>query len=296
MGWVLIVLSALSFAGLTFYAWTGHLGLVAMGLLIVSAAFFLVGRRKLPVRARRSIDWVAKISFTVVGCMALLRHPIQVEGETSLPIYAAIIEYIDKVDRNTFLLFAGVAMAVKFVGVMSSAWAWHLLLKGQGLKFPFWNKIFTAFLIGRFIGTFLPSTIGLDGYTLYEAGRYSNEWPRVLTAKVLEKFIGVVGLFLGMVLTMPFGYQVIVDVTNQIGRPETAPFLAAGIAMIGGGISSVVVVTLVWPTPLQMVLQVMRWGSTLIAGVLPSMVSGIVDKVIKLISSFTQAVGAYRGR
>ncbi|MFN8641346.1 MAG: hypothetical protein U0802_06690 [Candidatus Binatia bacterium] len=51
----------------------------------------------------------------------------------------------------------------------------------------------TSFLIGRFIGTFLPGTIGLDGYTLYEAGRYSNQWSRAVTAKMLEKLIGITG-------------------------------------------------------------------------------------------------------
>ena len=34
-------------------------------------------------------------------------------------------------DGRTFVTFALVAMAVKFVGVISSAYAWHLLLIGQ---------------------------------------------------------------------------------------------------------------------------------------------------------------------
>ena len=176
--------------------------------------------------------------------MVLLRHPIEVDGDT-LPLYESILTYIDQVDTQTFILWACVAMAVKFAGVITSAYAWHLLLIGQGIRFPFWQKIMTAFLIGRFIGTFMPSTIGLDGYTLYESGRYSNHWTRVVTAKALEKFIGVTGLFMGMVLTLPFGYQVIVDVTENAGQPQAAPLLAGAIGTVAGGISAVVLVGLV---------------------------------------------------
>ena len=112
-----------------------------------------------------------------------------------LPVFTAILQYVEQVDGQTFLLFALLAMGIKFIGVLSSAFA-YLLLIGQGIRFAYWQSTVTAFLIGRFIGTFLPSTIGLDGYTLYEAGRYSNQWTRVITAKGLEKFIGITGFFL----------------------------------------------------------------------------------------------------
>ena len=48
----------------------------------------------------------------------------------------AILDYIDQVDPRTFILFALIAMLVKFVGVISSAYAWHLLLVGQGIRYP----------------------------------------------------------------------------------------------------------------------------------------------------------------
>src|SRR5690606_4647807 len=130
-----------------------------------------------------------------------------------------------------------------------------LLLVGQGIRLPYWRFTVTSFLIGRFIGTFLPSTLGLDGYTLYEAVRYSGQGARAVTAKALEKFIGITGLFLGMVLTMPFGYSVIREVTAGVGRPDAAPLLAGAIALVAGGISAVVVVGLVWPVALVWVLE-----------------------------------------
>jgi hypothetical protein len=287
--WLLIALSSLTFAGLTYKAWDGHLGFAAIALLISSFGFFFLGRRKLDKATRKPIDLAAKVLFTIVGMMALLRHPIEYEGK-ELPIYQAISEHIATVDPTVFIIFALAAMGVKFVGVITSAYAWHLLLKGQGIVFPFWQKVFTAFLIGRFIGTFLPSTIGLDGYTLYEAGRYSNQWTRVLTAKTLEKFIGVTGLFMGMVLTMPLGYSVIVNVASDLGKPEVAPLLAGGILLVAGGISTVVVVGLVWPFFIVKLTELVGF----VVGLVP--LGPIGPKVTGILGNFTKAVGAYHGK
>lgn len=366
MGYALIAVAAAAFAGLTFFAWKGSLGLVAIVLLAVAGGAYFLGARKLSKGARKPISTVAKVLFTIVGCMALLRHPIdtnviavQTAGDTTLtykvsgesepltltvldkdeatvetvevtpvsglntvdvrlepgsytfelsepadksvrvqpsmrlPIYSAITAYIGKVDRNTFLLWAFVAMAVKFVGVITSAFAWNLLLRGQGLRFPFWQKVMTAFLIGRFIGTFLPSTLGLDGYTLYEAGRYSNQWERVITAKVLEKFIGVTGLFLGMFVTLPLGYVVIQDVMNAAGNPDAAPVVAGLIAAISGGISLVVVVGLVKPGFIQLIMRVV---SFITGKVLVGPLAKFGHKVLNILERFNNAVGAYKGK
>ena len=282
LGWIWIAMAAGAFAAVTWYCWMGRLGLVAFGLLAVAAVAFALGRRQLSIASRATLDMIAKTLFTVVGIIALLRHPIDVGDGARLPIYDAIVQYLPDVDARTFFIFALLAMLVKFVGVISSAYSWHLLLVGQRIRYPFWSAIMTAFLIGRFIGTFLPSTIGLDGYTLYEAGRYSNQWSRAVTAKALEKFIGMTGLFLGMVLTLPFGYQVLVDVTTQGGRPQAAPLVAAIIALVGGGVSAGVIAILVWPALLTRAMAS-------IGRLLPGGVRAQID-------SLAHSVGAYRGQ
>jgi hypothetical protein len=296
LGEDLVALSAALFAGVFAYAWTGRLGLRALVLLLLAVGFFFAGRKRLALATRKKVGIWAKVLFTIVGIAALLRHPISVpilDGEGLPipgsdggvePIYSALVAFVGNVDGSTFLLFALIAMAVKFVGVIFSAFAWHLLLVGQGIRFPFWQKIMTSFLIGRFIGTFMPSTIGLDGYTLYEAGRYSNKWPRAITAKVLEKFIGVTGLFLGMVLTLPFGYSVLQDVcaSELVNKPEAAPLLAGAILAVAGGVSLVVIIGLVWP--------VLLTGSMRLFGkLMPRRIRVEIDK-------FADAAGAYRGQ
>ena len=281
---VFILISRLFFVLVCFFAWKGQLGLKALGLLLLSTGAFWVGQKGLPEEDRKIASFWAKGLFTIVGIMALLRHPIPCPKDatqcTPLPVFTAIMEYIEQVDGQTFLLFAILAMTIKFIGVLSSAFAWHLLLKGQGIRFPYWQSTVTAFLIGRFIGTFLPSTVGLDGYTLYEAGKYSNEWTRVFTAKGLEKFIGITGLFLGITLTLPFGYSVLVDVTAN--KPGAAMTLALAIAGICGGISSVVVLGLVRPS-------LLIWMINLFGKIIPK-------KVAHKVAEFTEAVGAYRGK
>lgn len=207
-------------------------------------------------------------------------HRVEAPGQEDLghiPIFRAIRGYVTKVDPTAFVVWSLVAMGIKFAGVLASAFGWYLLLRGQRVVFPYWNQVITGFLIGRFIGTFLPSTIGLDGYTLYEAGRYSNQWHRVITAKALEKFIGIAGLFTGLLLTLPAGYPVLHALAG-----DRTPVLVAAIAVLCGGVTGVVVVGLAWPRALRFVLDT-------VGRFLPG-------PIRHHLSRFTDAVVAYHGR
>lgn len=284
MNALLLLISRLLFAFICYFAWKGQLGLPVLILLFASFATFWQGKKGLEKAEKKQAILWAKALFTIAGIMALLRHPIPCPQDAvtcePLPVFTTILQYVEQVDGNTFFMFAALAMSIKFVGVLASAFAWHLLLRGQGIRFPYWQSTVTAFLIGRFIGTFLPSTIGLDGYTLYEAGKYSNQWRRVITAKGLEKFIGLTGLLLGILCTLPFGYSVIVDVTA--GKEGAAPMLAGAIALVCTGISGVVVLGLVKP-------GLMLWLLGIFGKVLPG-------RIKKEVENFSSAVSAYRGQ
>lgn len=238
--------------------------------------------RSLPPRGRSTVSNLVKLVITLGAFYALLTFPVggdAAEGREAVPLWQALSEYIGTVDPWVFAFWSVVAMAVKFVGVISSAYAWSLLLKGQGLVFPFWQQIMTAFLIGRFIGTFLPSTIGLDAYTLYEAGRYSNEWHRAITAKALEKFIGIAGLFAGILLTLPAGYLIMVEVAGE--RAMTVTVLIGGVC---GGITGAVLLGLLKPGLLLALVD--RIGNL---GILPGAIAHHVKR-------FAAAAGAYQGK
>lgn len=122
MGALLIIVATAAFARLCRLAWDGQLGLIAIGMLLIAAVTFSFARKNIRADYRAFADLFAKVGFTIAGCMALLRHPIPCPpdgniGCVPLPVYQTITAYIDKVDVpiETFLLFAGIAMGVKFV-------------------------------------------------------------------------------------------------------------------------------------------------------------------------------------
>jgi hypothetical protein len=140
-----MVIAASAFAVVGFLAWHGRLGIPAAALFLTSGAAFYTARRFVPATSLARLDTIAKTLLTIVGIVALLRHPIEVDERTVVPIYQAILDYVDQVDGRTFVAFAILAMAVKFVGVKASAYVWHHLLIGQVIRFPFWSQTVTAF-------------------------------------------------------------------------------------------------------------------------------------------------------
>lgn len=98
------------------------------------------------------------------------------------------------------------ACAVKLLGILSGVIRWKILLRGQGLKMPFFYMVYLWFM-GRAIGLFLPGTLGLDGYRLVESARYTREWVKCTSVVAIEKLIGIIALTFLVALTFPFGAQ-----------------------------------------------------------------------------------------
>ncbi|MFK7927462.1 MAG: YbhN family protein [Myxococcota bacterium] len=263
--------------GLAWQGWLGGvLGIVALFLVVGAFVAFTLGRRRLAGTARGRVDTIAKVVFTVGGFVALLRHPIAVEDGVQ-PLHNALVAHLGEVELVPFLVFGALAMGIKLVGVVASAGAWYLLLRGQRIRVPFFQTVLTGFLIGRFIGTFLPSTLGLDGYTLWEAGRVTGEWHRVVTAKAVEKVAGATALFVGILVATP----VLVGVFSQ----AFGPWGWVASVVVGGGALSVTIVglgVLVFPGLLRAVVR-------LFGRVVPKVARHHVDRL-------TDAVVAYKGQ
>src|SRR5690606_28441502 len=75
---------------------------------------------------------------------------------------------------------------------------------GQGLAIPFWY-LAKSWFMGRAIGLFLPSTVGLDGYKFVSASAYTGEIEKCAAVAAIEKFIAIVALPILVVLTLPLG-------------------------------------------------------------------------------------------
>lgn len=280
MGLVWILLAGVLFAIALVFAWMGWLGgvlgLVALVLTVGAGALVLVGRRALSGGARKRADTVVKVVFTVGGFVALLRHPIAGEAGPE-PLHDALVTHLATVELLPFLLWGGAAMGIKLVGVVFSAIGWHLLLRGQGLRLPFVQTVLTGFLIGRFIGTFLPSTLGLDGYTLWEAGRVTGEWHRAVTAKAVEKVAGASALFVGILVTLPVGHQVFQQAFGDQGWLVTLAVGSVAFTVTAAGLG-----VLVFPGLLRALVGAL-------GRLAPGPIRHHVDR-------FTAAVGAYKGQ
>jgi len=100
------------------------------------------------------------------------------------------------------------ALVVKLIGMMAGVVRWRLLLKGQGLTIPF-GYLVQSWFVGRAIGIFLPGTIGLDGYRLYDSSLYTGEPVKCATVVAVEKLIGFVALTFLLFLTFPLGFRLL---------------------------------------------------------------------------------------
>lgn len=187
-----------------------------------------------------------KIALTILAFYFLLSHEIKGDDGAQISVLNAIITHLADIDASVFIPFILCATLIKCVGIFSSMIRWHILLIGQGIRFNF-GHIVGSFLIGRFLGTFLPSTLGLDGYKLYDASRFSKDMVRPAAATVIEKVMGLSGIFLTFLVTLPFGYTIL---------GENAALTIALTVPIASGIVGGLFLLLFKPTLVQKCIQI----------------------------------------
>lgn len=185
--------------------------------------------RRLPVTLRRGLSFATKLGLTVGAFYLLLNHKIQDADGHWITTWEAIRRELPEIQARTFWTFCAMAAGIKFVGIACSMFRWHTLLKVQGIRFPAWHLIGT-FLIGRFLGTFLPSTIGLDGYKLWDAARWSKRGVEAAAATAFEKPIGLLGIFASFLVAAPFGAHIL-GANRNIVLALTVPL---SLGVIGG--------------------------------------------------------------
>ncbi|MEL6543091.1 MAG: lysylphosphatidylglycerol synthase transmembrane domain-containing protein, partial [Myxococcota bacterium] len=197
---------------------------------------------------------------------------IPTEDGGRIAVIDAIRENLAVIDPATFWPFVAAAGLIKLVGVFASMYRWHLLLIGQGIRFNF-SHIVTSFLIGRFIGTFLPSTIGLDSYKLYDAAKFSDRVVEPAAATAVEKVMGLSGVFLTFLVALPLGMGIFEEHASTVAA-VTVPL---SLMVIGGLFAA-----LFRP---ELVLWTVRFVPT--AG---------QDKIRSFVQRVSKAASAYKGR
>ena len=228
--------------------------------------------KRLPQGLRRIVGFVLKAVLTFGAFYLLLNHSIEDESGQPIVIWDAIVEHLATIEMDTFLPWVLLAAGIKVIGIISSMLRWHLLLSGQGIRFNF-GHIVGSFLIGRFLGTFLPSTVGLDGYKLYDAAKFSDRVIEPAAATAIEKVMGLSGIFLSFLVAFPLGYQVLGE-------------SAGAVALIAVPLSLGVVLglfTLLFKPGL------VQWC----LGIIPGMGAG---KITNFVNRASEAASAYRGK
>jgi len=203
--------------------------ILALGLLALAIA------RLAPQPWRGRLLTGIKAGVTVWAFVLLLGHPVRLADGTREVAWRLILAELRTIDAGMFWTFVLCATGIKVVGILASMLRWTLLLQGQGIDLPF-RHIFGTFLIGRFLGTFLPGTAGLDGYKLYDAARFSGRTVEVTATTALEKVLGAAGIFLSFLVALPFGIKIFGENAGAVAA-ITVPVC---LAIIGG------LLTLLW--------------------------------------------------
>lgn len=110
---------------------------------------------------------------------------------------------ITSIDPAVFLPWFLFAMAVKLVGIFANIYRWQVLLAGQGIEIGF-GWLTASYFVGRYWGIVTPSTMGLDGWRLYDTIRLTRKPIACTTALAVERVIGLVGLLAVILMFMPF--------------------------------------------------------------------------------------------
>lgn len=142
------------------------------------------------------------------GLLLLLFKPSLFGLEVSLiPVsLGALRAELGELQGARFWSWIGVALALKAIAIAAGITKWALLLRAQRIRLPI-RTLAAIFLAGRFFGTFLPGTIGLDGFRLYEVARRTGRLVESATVIVFDKLAGFIALTLLVALTLPIGYQ-----------------------------------------------------------------------------------------
>jgi len=220
--------------------------------ILVVGALALATLRLVPQPWRGRVLNALKLWVTIRVFWLLLTHPVKVEDGSKVMAYRLVLETLAGIDQRTFWTFCALAAGIKFVGILASMYRWTILLRGQGIELPL-RHIFGSFLIGRFIGTFLPSTLGLDGYTLYDAARFSGRTVEATAAKFLEKVIGPIGIFLSFLVALPFGMNLLYEHTEIFPTRGAANAAAAASAAVSLAIVGALLALLWFP-------GIVQWG------------------------------------
>lgn len=95
------------------------------------------------------------------------------------------------------------AAALLFGSNVIGTWQWQGLLRGAGIRIPFW-KVLSYYHVGLFFNNFLPANVGGDVARVLDASRYGASRATAFSTVLMDRLIGTVALAgLALVTTLP---------------------------------------------------------------------------------------------
>jgi uncharacterized protein (TIRG00374 family) len=150
----------------------------------------------------KSAKKIVSFAVKLVVSLGLIAYVIWKIGQQT--------EWSQLVDRLAALDPGWVALGfvAQLAAMTCTLFRWKLLLDGQQMHVPL-KHLIGAFMIGRFIGTFTPSTIGLDGYRMYDIAKHSGKVAPAVSVILVEKVIGFFVLSVLVLATLPWGFDIL---------------------------------------------------------------------------------------
>ena len=159
-------------------------------------------KRSRTLKAKIILALKFTVSFAIIGLI--------VRKVLMSPELDKVIDVLTRMSASHFALWMAGAVVVKAAGMFMAVVRWRILLIGQGLRIGWWHLI-RSFLIGRFIGSFTPSTTGLDGWRLYDIAKQSKNTAASVSVILVEKITGFFILSVLILTTLPLGGAIITN-------------------------------------------------------------------------------------
>ena len=169
-------------------------------------------------RVRKRLIYALKLIVTAALITVIVRH-VDLE------------EFLNAVRGMKWRYVLG-SLGLLFTGVVVSTFKWQQLLMVHGVRFGL-MQLLRWYLVGTFIGSFLPSTIGGDGYRIFKT--MSN--PRSKTSAVLAVFVERMTGLLAMVI---LGYVAAISAYLYDQHTLAYGFATIGTIVLLGGLVALV--------------------------------------------------------
>lgn len=150
------------------------------------------------MKRKKTLILIFKIIFSVSILAYILTAQTSVKG-----ILAQL--------QGANFFWLAVAFSLHAFGLFASAYRWQILASAQGDEIPL-SYLAKSYLVGTFFNNFLPTRFGGDIVRIWDGSRYSRSLVKSSAIVLVERFTGIIVLFLFAVIASLFR----LDMARQI--------------------------------------------------------------------------------